>query len=310
MKKIILVPVKNEAWIIRSTLSNYSSFADHIIIADQGSTDSTKEICESFEKAQCINNPHKAHTNQVRFLLLDEARKIPGNNLIIYLDADELISPSFVKEIEDLNPEPGTGFQSAWIQLAETLETHRIDGVWEKAVKQFAFIDDRKIDYNRNLITNDHSNRIPETRVIKKLKTPILHLQYMAKKRCEIKQAFNMCSELISGRPPERVNYRYGVTQFKHLQLAPISQKWWGGIEKPNMEIFLSYDKTKLDDIFELFSRYSTLFFEPLDIWEIKELRERFELDTGRTPTRIKKYPKILTFFLDIKNKIKYSVIS
>jgi GTP:adenosylcobinamide-phosphate guanylyltransferase len=76
MKIIIASPVKNEEWILPSTLKNFSSFADHIILADQKSTDKTREICARFEKVTVIDNPFKGYTNEIRWMLLDEARKI------------------------------------------------------------------------------------------------------------------------------------------------------------------------------------------------------------------------------------------
>ncbi|MFX4883847.1 glycosyltransferase family 2 protein, partial [Acinetobacter baumannii] len=55
-KIIVLTPIKNEAWILKTFLEVTSFFADHIIIADQGSTDESRDIALSFEKVILIPN--------------------------------------------------------------------------------------------------------------------------------------------------------------------------------------------------------------------------------------------------------------
>ena len=76
MKKIVLMPVKNEDWILEYSLSCASLWADHIIVADQTSTDRTPEICRKFEKVIYVKNHAEFHSSNVRKLLLDEARKV------------------------------------------------------------------------------------------------------------------------------------------------------------------------------------------------------------------------------------------
>lgn len=90
MKKILVMPVKNEDWILEKTLSCASLWADHIIIADQNSTDRTLEICNKFNKVVVVKNDSQFHSSNVRKLLLDTARNFDGNNAIFSFDADEI----------------------------------------------------------------------------------------------------------------------------------------------------------------------------------------------------------------------------
>jgi glycosyltransferase involved in cell wall biosynthesis len=53
---VVLTPLKNDAWILRRFLEVTSAFADHVIIADQGSTDGGLEICREFPKVTVIDN--------------------------------------------------------------------------------------------------------------------------------------------------------------------------------------------------------------------------------------------------------------
>ena len=54
---ICLVPVKNEAWILDRCLATASTWADVIIVADQMSTDNSREIALKYPKVQLIENP-------------------------------------------------------------------------------------------------------------------------------------------------------------------------------------------------------------------------------------------------------------
>ena len=55
-KIVVITPVKNEAWILDRFLAVTSQFADCIIIADQNSTDESKDICKKYPKVIVIDN--------------------------------------------------------------------------------------------------------------------------------------------------------------------------------------------------------------------------------------------------------------
>lgn len=91
---VVLTPVRNEAWILERFLAVTSRFADRILVADQGSTDGSAEICRRSAKVTLIENPapdfNEADRQQ---LLLARARElIPGPKLLLALDADEILA--------------------------------------------------------------------------------------------------------------------------------------------------------------------------------------------------------------------------
>lgn len=315
MKVIVIAPILNEAWILPYVLKNFSSFADHIIVADQRSIDTTKEICATFPKVTCITNPYDGYTNEVRFMLLDEARRIPGEgNLIVQLDADEFIHPSFVEEIKvvakNYNEKKSIAFSSEWLQMYNTNTTYRVDGVWKNNFKAFAFIDYKDVDYNRNYITNEHISRIPDIQKLYKLKTPILHVQYLARKRCELKQAVYMCTERTKAINPRKTNNRYSIAKFRDdIPVITLEKQFYEGIDLPHDEDYRTYDSTKLETILSFFDAHGSLYFEPLEIWHISELQERFIKDNKRLPTKIQVFPKWLILLNNLRNKLKYKLI-
>ncbi len=194
MKKIAIMPVKNEEWILEHSLNCASQFFDHIIVADQNSTDKTPEICKKFNKVVYIKNDSENYNEgNRRQLMLDKAREFTGNNFIINLAADEVFSANIMKSaifnemIKD--KEPGTGFSFQWVQLWKTDEKYRDDkSVCSNLYRPFAFIDDR--------ITNDepgfaHLSLIPEAFVKNTVtidNVKVLHYQFVDFERMLIKQ--------------------------------------------------------------------------------------------------------------------------
>ena len=56
---IVITPVRNEAWVLRAFLEATSLWADYIIIADQMSTDGSREIAKKYPKVVLIDNDNK-----------------------------------------------------------------------------------------------------------------------------------------------------------------------------------------------------------------------------------------------------------
>ena len=56
---VVLTPVKNEEWILDNYIQVTSNFADLIIIADQFSSDKSREIASNYDKVLLIKNPKK-----------------------------------------------------------------------------------------------------------------------------------------------------------------------------------------------------------------------------------------------------------
>ena len=118
---IVLTPVRNEAWVLRAFLEATSLWADYIVIADQMSTDGSREIAQEYPKVVLIDNNRKEmHQAATRKLLFEAARKIQGDKILFALDADEFLSGDFVntddwKKI--MNSKPDDSFCWRWMNL-------------------------------------------------------------------------------------------------------------------------------------------------------------------------------------------------
>ena len=94
MKIIVLTPIRNEEWILDLFLQTCSMFADHIIIADQNSTDRSVEIALKYQKVVLIRNENLNFNEAERQkLLISKARELYGlGHFLLALDADEIIA--------------------------------------------------------------------------------------------------------------------------------------------------------------------------------------------------------------------------
>ena len=307
MKIIALIPIKNEDWILESSLTNISRWADHIIIADQMSTDHSREICKKFPKVTLIDNLNEGHSNKVRWQLLDEARKIEGNNLIVCIDADEILVPDTFANKEVFKKYAlGQRFEIPWIQLWKSPSQYRTDSGWDELTKQFAFIDDRVMDYERSEVINDHTARIPSSPLpLIHLDSALLHLEYVPFKKSQIKQAWYRCSELIAGkRSARRINTTYAPTlDSTQVKTKEVPATWNKGITFPEglAETTSTWHR---ETILKWFDQYGIEFFEPLDIWHIQEFNDEFLKRMNRLP-KPKHFPKWLLALNKIKNSLR-----
>lgn len=144
---IVLTPVRNEAWVLRAFLEATSLWADYIIIADQMSTDGSREIAKEYPKVILIDNDRKEmHQAATRRLLFDAARKIEGEKLLFTLDADEFLSGDFVHTNDwgkIMESRPDDSFSWRWMNLKRNDVTkystfqhyywcvHVSDALWE-----------------------------------------------------------------------------------------------------------------------------------------------------------------------------------
>lgn len=278
MKKIAVMPVKNEDWILEYTLECASLFFDHIIVADQNSTDRTPDICKKFPKVVYIKNELKEYDEgKRRQLLLDAARQFPGNNFIANIAADEVFTANilnperFEKLVQD--KKPGTAFSFQWVQLWKTADVYRDDNsVWSNFYRPFAFIDDRVTNYKPGFA---HLSIVPEDLVndaitIDDIK--VLHYQFVDFERMLMKQRWARLLEFGSYTQPTFLksvilNNKYYITKDEHnMRLAPVATDWI----KP-YPVFIKQtpkESWHVNTSIEFIQKYGAENLRWLDIWD------------------------------------------
>lgn len=306
---ICLMPVKNEIDLLPITLPIISQYCDVIIISDQMSDDGSREIYKNFPKVKVIDNPRQGHSNQVRWDLLKAAREYGGDNLIISLDADEYIPPkSFIKFLDEHDFKTGDSFRFPWMQLWKSVKYFNNTGVWYRNYQRAAWVDDGKTSYGDEVVINDHTSRVPfgflnNCQRIDNI--PIIHLQWVSWRKTQLKQAWYRCVELVKNpNSYVSINSAYSVTlDVKNVKLSKTKKDWIDGLE--SLELVEKFKPTwHLQEIYKLFDKHGILFFEPLQIWHIKELEEEFVKIIGRKPISITE-----NFFIKNIKNIKHSLV-
>ncbi|KKQ71374.1 MAG: hypothetical protein UT14_C0002G0020 [Candidatus Shapirobacteria bacterium GW2011_GWE1_38_92] len=270
---LCLTPVRNEGWILDKFLKAASIWADTIIIADQNSNDNSKEIAKRFDKVILIdNNGEQYGENERQDLLIKEARKIKGDNILIALDADEFLTlnDKSLKELEVIKQlKRGTIIKFKWNNVKLKDVTY-----WEASDKMpFGFVDDGTEHIGQKI----HSPRVPipeNAPVYYPKHLEIMHYQYADWERMKSKHRWYQCWEVINNSGKSSIDiYR----QYHHMYSIPrrmldkIPENWFYfydrvGIDLKKIESKKHYWWDK--EILKLLDKYGTSKFSRVDIWD------------------------------------------
>lgn len=282
MKRILVFPVKNEEWILKTMLACHSLWVDHIIAAYQDSSDRTLEILESFPKVSIVENNATTHNSNVRKLLLDEARKISGEKIIFSFDADEIptaemLTQEFWDKVEELPH--GSAIELQWIQLWRSTKEYRNDNsVWSNSWKVFGFVDDGNMEYDSLNVVNDHTSRVPTAalaNIVRFDQPKILHYQFANWPRMLAKQAYYRIMEFLKSDggfwSAFKINARYAATDDERgIKLNPVPQNWVQDyadrhVELP--EVNADANNWFMSEAGKIVQQFGAAKFKWLDIW-------------------------------------------
>lgn len=289
MKFIALIPFKNEERYLSSCLSSIVNVVDEIICIDDGSTDKSKEIAESygckvFKNDQLQNVGWAEH--HIRQRLLQLGRESGGTHFLC-LDADEAVTCQFGSISKSLlaQLQPGQNVRMQWLSLWKSPKHFRDDqSVWSRNFKDFIFADDGVCQYEYKFL---HVSRTPVTNTLGSINPgfgAILHYQFVDWENFNIKQADYRCSELIKyPNSYKDINNKYSITfQNEDVFLAEIPDSWDRHITSPDFEE--NYVDWRYHRILGYFKEFGIEFFEKLQIWHIDALRNVFFEKLGRYP--------------------------
>lgn len=315
---ICITPVKNEAWILDRFLSSASLWADYIIIADQMSTDGSRDIALKYPKVILIDNSSTDFNEKERNnLLLIEARKISGKRLIIALDADEIFSPEIFSSNDwksILNLEFGTVIKFQWANLKPGLKKMWLDDF----LFPWGYIDDGGISSDDRII---HTSRIPYKEsspiyVVKDFK--VMHFQYTVWSRMQCKHRWYQCYERVKFPKKSAVDiYRlyhhmYSVSKDR---LIDVPTYWQKDYLKQGIDISKGLIQDKLwweESVLEMFDNYSIHTFSSLNIWgvnwnKIAKKWNRANSDKYKDPRGVKDI--LIQLYLKLTQRIHQTVL-
>ena len=308
MKIITLFPVRNEEWILRTTIPQMKKFSDEILCLDAGSVDSTREILKGFDVEYRDGSDCRNDYSESRQRLLDWGRERGGTHFV-WLDADEVFTSNFMSSFKDvfLEMKPGQKLMMQWLCLWKDPHKYREDGsVWSGLFKDFVFCDDGISSFKGG--AQLHEGRTPGKRTKKNiLEIPlgtgaVLHFQFAAFERFQMKQAFQRCRELfLCKEDPLALNNRYSITMDdSNAKCKDIPAGWLEGIK--GLE---GLGKAGIDwyflEIIRMFDKKGIAFFELLQIWHVPQLHDEFIKIVGREPKPLLKG----TFGYKVMRKLK-----
>lgn len=317
---IVMTPTRNEAWVIRAFLECNGLWADYIIIADQMSTDGTREIIAQYAQkslddfhlddshldathldAKRLDKNHRAevilidNTNpefneaERQSMLVAKAREVAaGRDTLLWgLDADEIL-PANWQETEDgkriLNSAKGDVFWYKWAQLAPD-KTHYGDSNYYP----WLFHDDG-VEPHGNYVRNMHSMRIPypieEKQMYYVKDFRVLHCGVLDPMRIAAKNRFYQFVDWeMNHRSPIVLSRTYASHRIENQMVNNQFDLELGAIAFPFdfwLLIELGATHTWFDDyIHERLSKYQVKQVGKLDIWD-KELLQYYHIEDKR----------------------------
>jgi glycosyltransferase involved in cell wall biosynthesis len=309
MKVITLVPVKNEAWILKFSLKNFSLFSDEIIVLNDKSIDESVDIIKSFPKAKIVDfneTENIVDMSRRRNILLEAGREAGGTHFL-FLDADEILSENFVRDIKQVlsNLSVGQTVKLPWVTITENKTQLYFEEKEKEIYKDFIFCDDKVSNYKKQNLSEARTPGIQDNIITIPFQDGyVIHFQYLASERNKVKQAWYRMNELLQNkRSAARINATYEHTKRRSLKKGYELKDSFVEENRSLIETNVSA-KYHLDQIIELFKKYGIRKFEHLDIWDMADLREIFKKELGREP-KPKTFPNWILFLNNIKNKIR-----
>lgn len=287
-KVICLTPTKNEAWIIGQFIEAAQTWADHIIIADQGSTDSTVEIAKSYQRVTVVSNEGKAYDEFSRQkILIEEARKIPGKRLLITLDADEFFSPEVYSAAEwkQAKKSPaGTVLRFRWLHILPGFK----QGLLHSFEFPWGFMDDGFEHSGRSI----HSPRVPVPDNALNIclnRVKVIHHGFYHTTRTRSKLRWYSAWELKNGlRKQGEINRQYEYSRQAKGETIDIPESWFHTFDELGLDLTSTRKKIRIQsiqsgdsihwvmdedfwwdqDVFEWLLEDSKGVFATLDVWD------------------------------------------
>ena len=274
MSTIVVTPVRNEAWILDRFLSCVSLWADHIVVADQGSTDGSREIAARHAKVTLIDNPESEYDEGARQrLLLDAARNFSGRRVIFALDADEIPAAGWPESeafARFAGAGPGTVGRMRWANILPGFERCWLPR--EEVV--FGFVDDGAEHRGERI----HSVRLPVAAAAPSVSpdaVTVLHYQYANWERMKSKQRWYQGWELLNmpGKRPIQLYRQYHhMDAIRPERTEPLPQRWIAPYERAGIDMRSIPEEAHYpwdEEVLGWMRVYGARRFRKLDIWDV-----------------------------------------
>ncbi len=271
---VVLTPVRNEAWILDRFLAVTTRVADHIILADQHSTDDSRAIAARYPKVTMVTNPDPGFSEATRqSVLLDAARRlIPGPKVLLALDADEILAadaPGSPGWQTMRTAPPGTVLSFELIDLLLITDRCMRHDRW----RPFGYVDDGAPHEGRLI----HSGRLPLPPEAPRLKLNDIRLLHYAPLRSTGQASklrwYTVVENTLGTCPPvfkRRLRYQNHLDFTWEGRIEPTRPEWFAGWEAEGIDMrtvadppYHWYDV----EVLRAFGQYGTRKYWLDDVW-------------------------------------------
>lgn len=310
---IVMTPVRNEAWVLRAFLTATSLWADYIIIADQMSTDGSRDIYREYPKVIMIDNANPNFNEAERqAMLVAKAREVAdGRDTLLWgLDADEILTANAFSSNDwqqIINSKAGAVFFFNWAIISPDFRHYYVP----PTSFPWCFHDDG-VEPHGNYVRNMHSMRIPypidehDLTYIKDFY--VFHLAKVNPYRLASKSRFYIFVDWeLNHRSAISLARNYYYEPYDPSQYRPIEDSLLysnGNVEFDLSSLVITDEKhCWMDDyIAERLSNYNTKDLAKLKIWDDVFLEEEGLRDPRGW------FIKIIHVYLDVTMKYKHSL--
>lgn len=294
MRIVALLVFRDEEPFLPYVLASLGSLVDGVVAVDDRSTDGGPDLLRA-AGATVVAAPDGSTFGQRRQALLEAGRRAGGTHFVV-VDADEVFGATFSRAgrptVEAL--QPGQVVALPFRTLWKGTTRYRVGREYDLPLACI-FADDGAVSYRDSVI---HESRLPEgldfeRRVLPPSEGSMVHLQFAAWERAQVKQAWYRAKEYLDGTSPVRVNARYLLTLdgplVRSRPLDPSSLAHLPAVA-PLRDLGPSWH---LGAVLSWFDKFGPAHFEPLQIWHVPALRQAFERAEGRPPRSARLTPSI-----------------
>jgi Glycosyl transferase family 2 len=273
---VCLTPVKNEAWILDRFLSCATLWADYVIVADQHSTDGSRDIARRHPKVVLVENPTPSYDEaQRQRLLIEAARLIPGPKVLVALDADEFLSAS-VRTAADWAAAraapPGTVIEFARVELLPGARTYFRHSAADAGQRfPYGYVDDGSPHTGSPI----HSPRVPVPPGAPRVsltETVVLHFQFCDQARMESKHRWYRCYERLTfpDKSLTAIHRTYDWFERTRGVVRDCKPEWLDGYTRSGIDLTAlpPPDVYWWDwEVLRMFAKHGPRRFRGLDVW-------------------------------------------
>jgi glycosyl transferase family 2 len=269
---ICATTMRNEAWILRRFLECALTWADHVIVVDDNSTDGSAEIAARFPNVRLLRfqrfddvAPYESERWRMR---IEAAREIEvsGKRVVMTLDSDEMLSANFGADLRRVvAAEPGTNVAARVTNLLPGLEQCWVPP--DPCV--IGFVDDGSpFTVEKSM----HVLRVPPGPTMELSETVLLHCKLLAARRVQARHRYYQVWETESGLRSSLGQYRlYHRGERPEKWMEPVRAEWLSGYFEAGIDLHrVDDDPAHFDALsLRLIAQRGPSAFKRADIWSI-----------------------------------------